>query len=417
MVLNKHKYYLIALFNAIFFTFSGYFVLLMLCNNLVGVQYSRYFTIPIRLVIIISLFISLRLIGKKKHLDEPVLTAFLLFSFFYIARIFTEILQNTSYSISNETFLFYFLAFGFLPFVLFFLKNDLELDQTLLKYAVLSSGFILAIVSLIFYRDLLGTVGRISLAVSRDENYISPLALSYSGALTMGVAASLLLSGNLSKKGKILMIVVALISSIPFFLGASRGSVLALLLPFILFIYKQKNKAKSLYLSVVLVFAGFIIVLLSEFFGSSVISRFTSIEKDVSSGSSSADRTNIWGLAFDHFLNHPIFGHSLEVPEYGNYPHNVIIEVLLATGLLGFFPFLFLLWKAFNKSLSIFKNKPEDAWIACIFLQSIIQNLFSGSIYGGASWLWFSLAFILSMSYKYIHKNDKFSLPSVLQKA
>lgn len=417
MIINKYRYYLIAMFGAMFFTFSGYYVLLMLCNNLIGIQYSRYFTIPIRILIIFFLYLCLRLLGKNREINEPALIAFSLFSFLYITRIIVEMLKNSRYSISNETFLFYYLAFGFIPFLLLFYKKNYELDQKLYKYAILSSGVLLSVLSLVFYRDLIGTVGRISAALSKDENYISPLALSYSGAMTMGVAVSLLLSGNLSKKARIIMIALALISCIPFFLGASRGSVLALLLPFIVFIFKQKNKAKSLYLSVVMVFATFIIVLLSEFFGSSVISRFTNIEKDVSSGNSSAERTEIWELAFNHFLNHPIFGHSLEIPEYGNYPHNIIIEVLLTTGILGFFPFVYLLFIGYKRSVYLFENRPEIAWIGIIFMQSFIQNLFSGSIFGGASWLWFSMAFILTLSVKSKMIDSVSTEPALFQKA
>jgi len=399
MVFNKYKTYVAAFFGAAFFTFSGYYVLLMVGNNTIGPQLSRYITIPIRIFIILLLITCLMLVGKKKNANQPVFIAFIAFSLLYISRVMLEILKGSTYHMSNISFLLYFLSFGFLPFILLYLKEDLVLDQKLYKSAILISGVLLAIFTIVFYRDLIGNVSRISLAISKDENYISPLALSYSGSLAMGVALALLFTTKVKKVNRLFLLGTAALSCVPFFLGASRGSVIALIIPFALFIIYQKNKVKSFYLFIALLFAGFLLVTLSSYFGSSVIDRFTGIGNAVDTGSSSASRLNIWEIAFEHFLNNPILGFGLESPETGNYPHNIIVEVLLATGMLGFIPFIYLLIKSFQNALFIFKNTPKSAWIAVIFMQSLIQNMFSGGIYT-ASWFWFSLAFILAVDFK-----------------
>ncbi|WP_162053458.1 O-antigen ligase family protein [Pontibacter pamirensis] len=374
---------------------------------MIGVESSRLFTIPIRIVTVLLLAVSFLCAGRKRSLHQPLLISFIVFSLLYVGRILIEILKGSSYHISNESFLLYFLSFGFFPFLLLFLKKDYPVDYKLYKYAVLISGFLLAVLTIVFYREYIGTVGRISLAVSRDENYMSPLALSYSGSMSMGVALSLLFTTENSKYSKIGLVSVAILSCVPFFLGASRGSVIALIVPFLLFIAYQKNKVKSMRLLLVLIFVSFLVVTLSEYFGSSVISRFVGIESDISEGSSSASRITIWDIALEHFYNNPIFGDSLEVRETGNHPHNIFIEVLLTTGILGMIPFLYLIIKAFKNSVIIIKNNPESSWIMIIFLQSLIQHLFSGSIYS-ASWLWFSLYFVLSneVVYKNIESSE-----------
>ncbi|WP_242916742.1 O-antigen ligase family protein [Pontibacter liquoris] len=405
MVFNKYKMYVIAFFGAIFFTFSGYYVLLMVGNNTIGPQLSRYITIPLRVFIVLLLGICFLLVGKKKSFKQLPFLAFLTFSLLYLLRIALEMLKGTANHISNESFLLYFLSFGFLPFLILYLKEDLELDQKLYRSAMLISGALLAIFTLLFYRDLIGTVGRISLAVSRDENYISPLALSYSASLTMGISLILLLS---KAKGvsKWFLLVVAGLSCVPFFLGASRGSVMALIFPFLLFIVNQKNKLKSFYLLAALVFAGAIIVILSSYFGSNIIERFTSIGDGIQSGSSSAERIVIWEIALEHFKRNPLLGFGLESPETGNYPHNIFVEVLLTTGILGFIPFVYLVIKAVLNALFIFKYVPHKAWIGLIFLECLIQNQFSGGIYT-ASWLWFSMAFVLAADYKVNYMQER----------
>ncbi|GAA4440137.1 hypothetical protein GCM10023188_37030 [Pontibacter saemangeumensis] len=123
------------------------------------------------------------------------------------------------------------------------------------------------------------------------------------------------------------------------------------------------------------------------------------IEEDISSGSSSASRIGIWEYALNHFYDSPLFGSSLEVPETGHYPHNIYIEVLMTTGIVGFIPFMFIIVKTMLQSLYIFKHKPELSWIAAIFLQNIIQNSFSGAIYG-ASWLFVSMAMVLCVDFR-----------------
>lgn len=399
IMFNKYKIYLTAFFTAVFFTFSGYYVLLMLVSNLVGNQYSQYFTIPVRLLIVALLFICFMLLGKKKHLNEPVFITFIVFSLLYITRIAIETLNGSVLHMSSASFLLYFMSFCFLPFLLLFIKKDLTADVGVYKWAILVSGLILSLTTLLFYRDIIGTVGRISLAVSRDENYISPLALSYTGALTMGVALLLFFTNSNSKSVKLLLLAIAGLSCVPFFLGASRGSVLALSVPFILFILNHRSKLTSLYLLIVFILLSFGIVVLSEQFGSALIERFAGIDGGLDSGSTSASRVGIWASALNHFSDNPLFGSSLELPETQYHPHNVFIEVLLSTGIIGFIPFMFLIAKAVQHALHIFKNNPEVSWVAAIFLQSIIQNCFSGSIYG-ASWLFFSMAFVLSMSLK-----------------
>ena len=399
MIINKYKIYTSALFTAAFFTFSGYFLLLMLCSNLLGIGYSRYFTIPVRLLIIALLFICVNLAGIKQYINKPVLIAFFIFSFLYIARIAVDTINGVKNHMGGDGFLMFYLSFCFLPFLFLLLKKDTSTDLKLYRWAILSSGAILSIFTFIFYRDIIGTVGRISLAVSKDENYISPLALSYSGSLTMGVALLLLLTHKNSKTTKLILWVIAGMACVPFFLGASRGSVLALSVPFILFILNHKSKATSLYLMIVFILLGFGIIILSEQFGSALVERFVGIESGIESGSSAASRVDIWSSALNHFYNFPLFGNSLEVPETQYHPHNIFIEVLMSTGIIGFIPFIYMIGKTLQQILWIFKNRPQLSWVAAIFLQSLIQNCFSGAIYG-SSWMFFSMAFILSMNLK-----------------
>lgn len=398
MLLNKRKLYIRSLFSAVFFTFSGYYVLLIFLVNLVGKQYSRFMTIPIRILIILLLFACLQLVGRKMRLDKPVLIAFGVFSFFYILRTIVGMLNGTVAYQSNESFLFYYLGFAVFPVCLLLLKEEQRIDQKIYKSAILISGAIVSVLSIVFYRDYIG-VSRINLALTRsDQDYISPLHFSDTSALSIGVALFILLTNPTSKLHKFLLIGVILLSCIPFFMGAGRSSVLAVMVPFLFFMVVQKNKVNSFHIFVGLIGFTFLVVILGEYFGSSLVSRFMSIESGIESGSSAAVRADIWRFALNHFSDNPIFGYGLQVPETGHHAHNILIEVLLATGVLGFIPFMYLLIRGYKSSVAIIKYNPEASWMVVVFFQSLIITLFHGSVYGDkAAWFWFSLASVLSM--------------------
>ena len=139
-------------------------------------------------------------------------------------------------------------------------------------------------------------------------------------------------------------------------------------------------------------------VYLSVYFGSNIVDRFTSIQSDIEEGSTSAIRLSLWREGLEQFMNNPFFGNSLEVDKYQFYPHNLFIEVLLSTGLIGFIPFTLLLFRGFKATINIFRNYPQYAWIGVLFLQSFMQNMFSGALYA-ASWFWLSLGLLFSFEF------------------
>lgn len=393
MLVNRLKIQSFLLFVSHFLNFAGYYFLLVILSNMGMIAFSRGMTIPVRLLILGCLIMILA-INRKAYI-KPGARWFLLFSGIYIARIITDMLRLKIYHMDTSEFLLYFLSFAFMPLLLTSSLKLQERDYRVIKWSLLLSGLLLSAATLLFYRSLIGTVGRISMAVSRDDNYISPLALSYCGTLSIGIGINHLMQKSREKKYSFLVLMFILISLVPFFLGASRGSIFALLLPFILMILsrgKPAENAKLLFVMFVTVVAG---IYLAELFGSSLITRFTRTEDDIAQGNSSAVRLEMWKAGLWQFMDHPLFGDALELDAYKIYPHNIIVEVLLSTGIVGFIPFLAVLFHGFKKVILIFRHDPANGWICIVFIQSLMQNMFSGSIYGG-SWLWASLGLLYS---------------------
>src|SRR5690606_18067699 len=135
---------------------------------------------------------------------------------------------------------FYFISLCFVPFVGI---GKAKINTNLLKKmytAFITAGFIFSILATVSYRTFIGEFGRIS-ARTTGEAVISPLILSYCGVLILGVVSMNLLMNTGTKKRRVIELSLLGISIIPFFLGASRGSLFALFLPFVMVLFSKYN--------------------------------------------------------------------------------------------------------------------------------------------------------------------------------
>lgn len=102
-------------------------------------------------------------------------------------------------------------------------------------------------------------------------------------------------------------------------------------------------------------------------------------------------------IGLENFSRSPIWGYyfRLETNDLdmrGAYAHNVFIEILMTMGLLGFIPFLSLLFKAFRKSRFVSTHRYSDNQIACLvlFLCVFFQLQTTGTcVFNDKFWLFF----------------------------
>ncbi len=112
---------------------------------------------------------------------------------------------------------------------------------------------------------------------------------------------------------------------------------------------------------------------------------------------SSNIRIDLLTLALEHIKQNPVLGVSIEVVEYRYYPHNLIVEYFMATGVvIGFFIIALFLAVALN-ARSIISSRNPNGWIPLLFLQSLILAQFSGALYASST-LWITTALVLYLS-------------------
>lgn len=395
--INTRLYFLI-----FFLSFLGYYAILLLGFNLGYSQESRKVTVPLRLGIILLMGI-LTLRNLKNLHGSSTLSIFIFFSIFYLGRIFMDYYNGIDYYLSVEEVFLYFIAFDFIPFTLLAIQNIKEKYLTAIFHALFYGGLAFSILAIVFYGKYIGTVGRLS---NRrvDEEVLSPLILSYNSVMVIGVLIFYLLTHTVKKWKKLMMLCAIGLSVIPFFLGASRGSLLALFVPFLIYFYYSVG-VKEFFKTIVIVIIVIVgLIFLDDYLDSGLLKRFLSTSDSVRGAAD--PRVLRYKSSFNQFLENPYFGDSIAVRGFKNYPHNIFLEVLQSVGIVGFIPFLVILGRAFKICLNIFKYRTDLIWVAVVFIQALMHNMVSGGFYKGF-WTWTSLGLIFAVGHKMNKKKLK----------
>lgn len=381
-----------------FFTFSGFYAGLAFIYSLNLVEYSRFYTIPLR--VILSIFMIVIIMQNRKNLvlnkNGKYLTMFIIFWIIYIVKV----LYTESISTLNDLgklwyeYILYSILYVVIPFLTFYLIDYEKFKKQILE-GFIFSGFILGVVSLYLYgKYLLLGIGRLNnVRYITGEEVLSPLALSYSGVLTIVLCMYkfLIVKEEKNIKNTTYLLITIILSFIMFLLGSSRGSVIAFVLSVPFFITQSafKQKIKIISLSILSIP---IIIWAMEASGSSLFNRIGNTSDDDGGG-----RGSLWSNALDHFYDYPILGGRIEIG--GIYPHNFIIEILMATGFIGFILLVPVIIRGFTIGNKMSKEDPSNLFLLLTLIVGFSQHLFSGGIYTAIS-LFTPLGIILGTKIK-----------------
>jgi hypothetical protein len=95
-----------------------------------------------------------------------------------------------------------------------------------------------------------------------------------------------------------------------------------------------------------------------------------------------SDRLQLLSDSWDQFLEAPLLGSGLEEANRGDYPHNVVVEAFMATGVIGGAAFaLVMIGTAWVAVRAVFTSA-TSSWLALICLQYLVGAQVSGSVWG-----------------------------------
>ena len=140
-----------------FFTFNGFYVLLALVISLGYSDYTRSFTVPLRilLILLMLLFISKNL--KNLYRNKNTLILLLIFWGIYFFKVMIHFNTNADMSLEWYEYIFYSFSYCVLPFITFILSDFKKFKNVILN-SLIFSGFSLGVTSLFLYKHLWHTL-------------------------------------------------------------------------------------------------------------------------------------------------------------------------------------------------------------------------------------------------------------------
>jgi len=375
------------------------------------------------LIVLISIYILIvRIFTRKENrfiLTFPVAFS-LLFWAFYSLRIYYDLSIRGLQFADHSNFFVYSIAFGncLLPFIAI-LSSALYIKQQYIVKVIYISVFLSSICALItvilffgFRNDIFSTrniVGEIGVQV---------IKLSFDGEILIVFSTYFLVfNKKLHSFKKCLIILILIVGILSLIGGASRGPFVGTIFGFILivllYLYKRGVTFQSIFkvilvgtLSTFSIFLFYYTVLKS--IPLAAIERmfyFFSYRKE----GAVEERDFEFAAAWEQFLSSPIIGDSILENFTNYYPHNLILELLMSTGVIGFTVMSIILSSIFIRGLDLIKMGEqwmEEQLMFIFFALIIFFSMFSGGLFIAPYW-WAIIGYMLIRSdVLYIKSNN-----------
>lgn len=392
---NSSVYKLDCLFalTVIIGSLAGYFLVSAFASAF-GVSGTNI-SISVRVLVVLA---AVAVLSKYISFDirrYPILLFILLFWFFYVIRISIDTLVYSDF-LSQPVIYYWTFGIGacFLPMLAIVFSPRLDGDVLHLRIyiACLLAGVMAVVYASTFSESYSSGVfedtGRLRL------DALNPISLGNLGCLLVLQALWYLAVRRSS-----------LVKSMFFFFGLSiglyllvasnsRGPLLALLVGLLFFAFLMPRRLAFFYLIVlVLLFFVFswVLYFLGENYGFGIYDRMFS--QNIVYDESSLARQFAYAESFRVFFDKPLTGDGLELIEIRSYPHNIVLESFVSTGLVGGIIFVIVIFSVLMKAIRLFESANSFSWASLLFVQFLVAAQFSGSLINSTSF-WVSLGLI-----------------------
>ena len=356
---------------------------------------NRVFSILFRtaLLLFCIFLLSIKLNKRNSVYHGKMIYPIAVFWCLYTAQLLLDTyVDPVSLSREPYEYIVFAIGAGFIPMMAFMLIiNDYTLDRIVkIVYiaVVISCGLngysALTSEETLYYHRLF--------AVS-----LNPISLGHLAVTLLVLSVFFLIKESNNKTVlKIIYILNVIFASIILSLSGSRGAFLSLIV--VIFMYLLTNIKEKYLLVTITTFAIFFYGLyeLSSYIENEyMFSPLTRLEKIADpSAIHSSHRLFLISNAWEQFLDAPLIGSGLEVKTSMIYPHNVVVESFMATGVIGGISFVFIIIGGLIISWKLLKKEIRHVWIPLLYIQYIVGAQFSGSLWS-ASLMWIMLGAVL----------------------
>jgi len=373
---------------------SGMSALFGLENRLFSIAYRSLYII-LSIIIIISSFNSNSM--YRGNMWFPILLFWLLYGY---RLIYEGLLAEDFYTTNSIEWLMVGFGTSFIP-MLAYMRSYKEIDLIFIQKVTLLIASCALFINLyiIITNNILA--GLIVGSGRANTEYLNPISFGHLGCSVILLTLGCMYTCKLGVVGKLIYTIVILSGFSMVAISASRGPLLGLVLGSFVYMFafiSKKNLIRYMLVYILLVIIGFIsLYLAEEYLGFLSISRIMDFISGENKDLSANIRKTTWEGSIMQFMNNPILGDSLVEKVTNYYPHNVIIESFLATGIFGGLIFCFILIASITFSIRLVRLQKTAAWIVALYVQYFSASLLSGALWGNYQ-MWYYLAAIVGLS-------------------
>lgn len=375
------------------FSYSIYFVIATFFGIPQEGIVFRLYSASLAIVAVLVFFSSARRIPNRIYISGLLVCATITLLYFSTRCFYHEV---------NNRYTSYFLSMGvrFIPAVLtgiyMLSHNDVmeKIERALLPFILLYTITLASVA-------LTANVG-VNMAQTFNTDFLNYQNISYYSIFAFGFTIYLIVrcGDTHTSYGKYALIALAILQVIITIMAGGRGAFVLGCVFIFYFALKHITFGKLLSYTLIIAIALFAINAIfsnSEIFKMGfgrIFNFFSNIE------AIEADNRWIrWNLAWNAFIESPVFGHGLGSVFYevGFYSHNIFTDILCEGGVVLLLIFIFLLLKFVRTSRLLIAADYRNEIIVIIFLCSFVMSSFSG-YYLSDTGIWLSLTYVICKS-------------------
>ena len=368
--------------------FVGFFLVTsaLLPANTLDDSLVRSVTLPYRAVMLcVAVLVVL---FNFRHTDKsrfPVsFVAFLLFWMLLIVRLsFDSFRQDIDLGDTSMTWIY---IFGIcIPTILSVRASIKVIDfEKAFWWILILTGVTFAFI--ILKNDALFGQDALNIGRHQGNAAVSTISFGHFGATSLILSIYALYYKNTTIVSKFALFAIIMIALYFVLRSGSRGPLLALVtVPIFAYFARIRHLSVAI---VAVAITLFILNLTFNFIVEAIgtispILEARLITTSEETGFGSRDKYYI--EAIDLFLKSPIWGSQFliifddgSVPDYA---HNMLLDSLMATGILGAILLIYFLFIGLYKSNYLLKNKHPESWLALLLVQQIVFNMLSSAFY------------------------------------
>ena len=339
---------------------------------------SQLFSIPFRaLYLILSIVVIIKFKTVKANGRNIAIGLIILFWVMYFIRLGYDSLFNADIIVTPlSTYWLFGLGVCFIPMLAF--RAVINYKTGVMALTV--SYILCALVNIMGLFQNIGSVDEFSEVRAQGNDFLNPISYGLAGGALAILSLVLFIRNRKAGLKSYLFLLPIPLGIWTLIISLSRGPIIDFLIMLILLFY---NSLKSVYAKVLsLIAVTFLLVSLVISFDLPVSDNIVKVLQSTGGSGNQSDeiRLQLMRGGWDQFIHNPIVGDLIEERTLHTYPHNLVIEALMACGLVAGLIHVITIIKSCIQTNLLLKSQ-TTSWVALLFGMQLLSSMFAGGIY------------------------------------